>query len=201
MKMSNQEKYQAAFSVLHASAQYSTQKQRAENRPVFMVRRFAAVCACMILMLAGGYGVYALGGQAVREVWGWGNNMHYTETTDSETGETEKQVKVMTESLTDPVEIRNDRLYFIVNGEDIDITGLISETEAYEYEYTDENGNTHYWLVGKNGPETNYYGYGEYIRDADGKWLGGYSARTNLDENGKGTEWLEAGKKKIGFPK
>ena len=200
MKMSNKEKYQEAFSVLHASVVHSMQKQQTENRPVFMVRRFAAVCAGVIIMLAGGYGVYALGGQAVREVWGWGNNMRYTETTDSETGETEKQVKVMTESLTDPVEIRDNRLYFIVNGEDIDITGLISETQAYEYEYTDEEGYVHYWLVGKNGPETNYYGYGEYIKDADGKWIGGYSARTNLDENGKGTEWLEAGKEQIGFP-
>lgn len=200
MKMSNKEKYQAAFSVLHASAQHSTHKQQTENRPVFMVRRFAAVCAGVILMLAGGYGVYALGGQVVREVWGWGNNMRYTETTDSETGETEKQVKVMTESLTDPVEIRDDRLYFIVNGEDIDITGLISETKAYEYEYTDEEGYVHYWLVGKNGSETAYYGYGEYIKGADGKWIGGYSARTNLDENGKGTEWLETGKERIGFP-
>ena len=108
-----------------------------------MVRRFAAVCACMIMMLAGGYGVYAISGHVVREVWGWGNNMQYTEITDSETGETEKQVKVMTESLTDPVEIRNDRLYFIVNGENIDITGMISETKAYEYEYIDEEGCTH----------------------------------------------------------
>lgn len=196
MKMSNKEKYQAAFSVLHASAGYSAEK----HRPVFMFRRFAAVCACMIIMFTGSYAVYAYGGQVIREVWGWGNNMRYTETTDSETGETQKQVKVMTESLTDPVEIRGDRLYFIVNGENIDITGQISETEAFAYEYTDEDGYTHYWLVGKNGPETNYYGYGEYIKDADGKWIGGYSARTNLDENGKGTYWLEAGKEKIGFP-
>ncbi len=201
MKMSNREKYQAAFSVLHASADHSTQKYRTDNRPVFMVRRFAAACACMIIMVTGGLAVYAYGGQVIREVWGWGNNMKYTETTDSETGETEKQVRLMTGSLTDPVEIRNDRLYFIVNGEDIDITDQISETEAFEYEFTDEDGYRHYWLVGKNGPEPGYYGYGEYIKDPDGEWIGGYSARTNLDENGKGTEWLEIGKEKIGFSK
>ena len=64
----------------------------------------------------------------------------------------------------------------------------------------DGDGYTHYWLVGLNTDEVENYGYAEYIKDENGEWVGGYSARASLNSDGKGPEWLEAGKAELGIP-
>ena len=97
------------------------------------------------------------------------------------------------------VEVEDGRLWFIVNGEHIDITDEISETEPFLYEYTDEGGVIHYWLIGKNGPELENWGYGEYLYKPEENWMAGYSARTNLDPDSEGPAWLEKGKEQINF--
>ena len=90
------------------------------------------------------------------------------------------------DELTDPAELRDGRLIFLVNGEERDITGEVSETECFHYEYTDAEGSVHYWLVGLNSPELEGFGYAEFIRDTGGDWLGGYSVGTELGLDGRG---------------
>ena len=35
--------------------------------------------------------------------------------------------------------------------------------------------------------------------DENGDWIGGYSAKASLNSDGKGPEWLEAGKAELGI--
>ena len=105
-----------------------------------------------------------------------------------------------TDSLTDPVRLERERMIFIVNDEQIDITELVSESRPFLYEYTDAEGVVHDWIVGINGSEPANYGYGEFLRGQDGEWLGGYSARTDLGADGKGPAWFEEGKRQLNIP-
>ena len=102
-------------------------------------------------------------------------------------------------------------MIFIVNGEHTDITDRVSETEPYIYRYTDEEGIVHYWIVGKNGPEPEHYGFAEYLQPADGDWTAygfaeylqpiggdwtaGYVARTDNNE----APWLHRAWDELGF--
>ena len=128
-------------------------------------------------------------------IFGWGGNL---EVKQDENGDT--LPILYTESLTEPVEIQDGRMYFIVNGERIDITDSVSETQPYEYSYIDEENVTHYWMIGLNGPELEHYGYGEFLQNADGAWLGGYVARTNMESDGSYPSWVSAGKEDIHAP-
>lgn len=58
----------------------------------------------------------------------------------------------------------NDRLYFVGNGEKIDITEEITEETPYYYTYLDDYGLTHYMAVGYSGSIDNY-GIYEFIRE------------------------------------
>ena len=53
----------------------------------------------------------------------------------------------------------------------------------------------HYWIIGKNGPELEHYGYAEYLYPSDGEWTRGYVARTN----GNTAPWLDKAKEELGF--
>ena len=76
-----------------------------------------------------------------------------------------------------------------------------SQTMSFRYEYLDEEGNTHLWLVGLNSDALSDYGYAEYIKDTNGLWVGGYSARVNIEPNGHtSAQWLETAKKELGIP-
>ena len=68
---------------------------------------------------------------SVRQLFGWGGNMEITQYDDG------AEVLIHTDELTEPVEIRDGRMYFIVNGENMDITGQVSQTKAFTYSYED----------------------------------------------------------------
>ena len=110
-------------------------------------------------------------------------------------GGVETSVYVHTENLTEPVSFENGRMYFIVNDEHIDITDLVSETEPYIYQFADAEGVVHDWIIGKNGPELENYGYAEYLSPSESDWTAGYVARTN----GNTAPWLDAAKEELGF--
>lgn len=80
-------------------------------------------------------------------------------------------------------EVRDGRLYFIANGEEIDITDQCSYDTVFLYTYQDQAGFTHYLGVGGT-PE--HWGYSEVIRDLNqidnisNGWAGG---------NGGGAYW------------
>ena len=58
----------------------------------------------------------------------------------------------------------NGRLYFLGNGEKIDITDILTEETPYFYTYLDDYGLTHYMAVGYSGELTNY-GIYEFIKE------------------------------------
>lgn len=200
MTMTNKEKYKRAFSALHASENISLEVDKdMKNKRVFN-KKIMAVCTCCLAMFGVGATVYAHNYQIINKIFGWGNNFEITQEVD-ENGETSSISILHTDNLTEPVKIDDGKIYFVVNDEKIDITDKISETTAFEYEYTDDEGNTHIWLVGLNSDNIKDYGYAEYIKNIDGDWTGGYSARVNIESDGKtNAEWLENAKSEKTIP-
>lgn len=198
--MTNKEKYKRAFSALHASENISLEVDKdMKNKRVFN-KKIMAVCTCCLAMFGVGATVYAHNYQIINKIFGWGNNLEITQEVD-ENGETSSISILHTDNLTEPVKIDDGKIYFVVNDEKIDITDKISETTAFEYEYTDNEGNTHIWLVGLNSDNIKDYGYAEYIKNIDGDWTGGYSARVNIESDGKtNAEWLENAKSEKTIP-
>lgn len=198
--MTNKEKYKRAFSALHASENISLEVDKdMKNKRVFN-KKIMAVCTCCLAMFGVGATVYAHNYQIINKIFGWGNNLEIIQEVD-ENGETSSISILHTDNLTEPVKIDDGKIYFVVNDEKIDITDKISETTAFEYEYTDDEGNTHIWLVGLNSDNIEDYGYAEYIKNIDGDWTGGYSARVNIESDGKtNAEWLENAKSEKTIP-
>ena len=197
--MSEIQKYNCAMDAIHAPESLVSEvmnmtvyKEQREVR--HFVRRIVILAAALVLMLALSMTAYAVG----TSIYGWGGNFEVRHT-KTKGGEKTESV-LHTESLTEPVRFEDDRMIFIVNGEEIDITDQISETKPFHYEYTDAEGIIHYWIVGRNGPELTNYGYGEFLYKEGENWLGGYSARANLDKDGKGPDWLQNGKKELNIP-
>ena len=164
---------------------------RSSERIVHMSKkRIITLALVAALILALGAAAYAAG----NVIFGWENNMeiHATKTDQG----VETIILVHTDNLTEPVCLEDDRMFFIVNDEHIDITDQISETKAFIYQFTDSEGVIHYWIVGKNGPELWHYGYAEYVQPPEGDWIRGYVARTNNNE----APWLDNAREEIGFP-
>lgn len=151
------------------------------------------LAACLVMGL--GIIAYAYGGQVIGHIFGWGNNLEVTTLLD-ENGLEISEAILYTENLTEPVNIRNNKMYFVVNGENLDITELVSAEKAFRYEYTDEENITHLWLVGLLEEDNlEHYGYAEYLKNEQGDWLGGYSARINTEPDGHtNAQWLEIAK-------
>ena len=145
-----------------------------------------ALAAALILAL----GITAYGG---RVLFGWGGNMEIR--SEQTSSGIENTVYVHTENMTQPVSFEDGRMVFVVNDEHIDITDQVSETEPYIYHYADEEGVIHYWIIGKNGPEPEHYGFAEYLQPSDGVWTAGYVARTNNNT----APWLEKAWETLGF--
>lgn len=153
-------------------------------------KRIVSCALAAALILALGVSAAAAG----NVIFGWGRNVEIrAEKTDHGV---ETTILVHTDDLTEPVCFEEDRMFFIVNGEHIDITDQVSETEPFLYHFTDSKGVVHYWIIGKNGPALRHYGYAEYLQPPGGDWMGGYVARTNGNE----AAWLDNGRAEIGFP-
>ena len=179
--MNNRDKYKKAFSVLHASettdweAIMGHNTQRKHKKTVVKLLLLAAVISLMTITVSA---------DSVRQLFGWGGNM---EITDHGNG---VEIRVNTDELTEPVEIRDGRMYFIVNGENLDITDQVSQTKAFTYQYVDNQGITHDWVVGLNSENIENYGYAEYLKTDVRQ--GGYSARVNINADGTTeAQWLE----------
>ena len=153
-------------------------------------RRLLTLTAALVLLLVLSVSAYAAG----RSRFGWGGNL---ELRTEQTADGEESVAILhTDDLTEPVIFEDGRMLFIVNGERIDITDQASETRAYLYSYTDEEGVLHCWAVGKNSPELTHYGYAEFLYQEGEGWLGGYVARTDNNE----APWLDSAKAELGVP-
>lgn len=198
--MTNKEKYKQAFSVLHTSENITLEENMNIKKTFRPSRKLVALCACVAMMLALGVTAYAYGGEIISRIFGWGNNFEITQEIN-ETGEITTTSILHTDNLADPIVFSDGKMLFVVNDESIDITNQISQSEPFRYEYTDEEGNTHFWIVGLNSDEIENYGYAEYIRKPTGEWAGGYSARVNIESDGSTTaQWLEIGKSELNIP-
>ena len=198
--MTNKEKYKQAFSVLHASENITLEENRNMKKSFRPPRKLGTVCVCAAMILALGVAAYAYGIEVSHRILGWGNNFEITQGFD-ENGENTTVPVLHTDNLTDPVVVTEGKMLFVVNDEKIDITSQISQSEAFRYEYTDDEGNTHFWFVGLNSDEMENYGYAEYIKDSAGEWAGGYSARVNIEADGStSAQWLETAKSDLNIP-
>ena len=189
--MNNRDKYKKAFSVLKASTQTDWEaimeqnNQKKPRKNAVMLLLLAAVISLLTITVSA---------NSVRQLFGWGGNMRIDQYDDG------AEVRVYTENLTEPVEIRDGRMYFIVNGENIDITDQVSQSKAFTYQYVDNQGITHDWVVGLNSENIENYGYAEYLRSGD-VWQGGYDARVNINADGTtDARWLESWKTENNCP-
>ena len=200
--MTNREKYKQAFGVLHASGNYAWEADRnMDKKKTFRpTKKLMAACVCAAVLICAGLSAYAYGGQVISRVFGWGDNFEMR-TELNENGQAQTISILHTDDLTEPVVFKDGKMVFIVNDEKIDITDQVSENKAYYYECDDAEGNTHVWLIGLNSAELQNYGYAEYVKDTDGRWLTGYSARVNIEADGTSSaEWLENAKKELNIP-
>lgn len=171
-----------------------------ENKNILrpMSRRFVSIALAAALLLAIGLVAYAAGRVILKKTESFGGNATITQGTED--GEEFSEVYLHTEALTDPAEVREGRLIFTADGNETDITDKVSNGGYYEYEYRDDEGNTHYLIVGLNSEDIRNFGYAEFIKDPDGEWIGGYSARTNTEADGSTMEWLMLGKSELNIP-
>lgn len=85
----------------------------------------------------------------------------------------------------------NGRLYFLGNGEKLDITDQISQEDPYFYTHVDDYGLTHYMAVGFSGSLENF-GIYEFIRDeATGEWITGTGRNFLSSETETRYPWVD----------
>ncbi|MDR2532327.1 MAG: hypothetical protein LBC82_05740 [Oscillospiraceae bacterium] len=86
---------------------------------------------------------------------------------------------------SNPAEIRDGRVYFILDGSDTDITSHCTEATYYKYEQIADNGYRHVIIVGGTPDKL---GWSEFIWDEKGDMVG--STARYYDINGEQPEWL-----------
>lgn len=99
-----------------------------------------------------------------------------------------------------PVKLDGEKLKFIADGNEIDITEQISDKIPYIGEYTDEQNVTHKFIIGGE-PIEEGYGYEENLFDSNGKFIGAsgyYGSKVAGINDGDEPEWLVVGKNIIG---
>lgn len=148
----------------------------------------AAAMAVVVLMLSLSTEVRAAVSNMVVKYFFPGSDITIYEEQD-ENGETVRITAVDTEA---PAFARmiNNRLYFVGNGEKIDITDEITEEKPFYYTYVDDYGLTHYMAVAYSGSIENF-GIYEFIREADGDWIVGTGRNFMSIETETRYPWVE----------
>ena len=167
------------------------------------LRRLAAAAAIVALILVISPTARAAVNNIVIKYFFPNSDITVYEEIDEE-GDTVSVVVVDTEAPPF-AQIRNGRLYFTGNGEDIDITDQIAESSPYYYTYVDDYGLTHYLVVGYSGSLDNF-GIYEFVREEkDGQkdwegWVTG-SGRNFLDpETETRYPWVDLVWEKLNVP-
>lgn len=200
--MNEKELIKRALSSLHASDNTLEEVQKMVSKREHTripCRKFVIVTAVVAVVLALSLTAYAYGSVIISQVTSW-NGKGLIEHVLNENGETECHASYSADDVADATELRDGRLYFIVNGENIDITDIISAGQPFNYDYTDADGNIHYFIVG--GAIDNI-GYAEVIKAPDGDWLGGYSHNIitpDMETPEEHPMWYQIGRENIGCP-
>lgn len=177
--------------ILRAAGEKRTQRRKPALRPVL------AAAAVLVLVICLAPPVWAA-------VENWVLRFH-----DPETGLTVYEGKTSKGSNAELVhveageasfaEVRQGRLYFTGNGENLDITDEVADGKPYIYTYQDENGYTIYRIVGIAGTVENYGGY-SFIKDEEGVWLSGEGHNYMDTQTGQIYPWVDAMWQELNIP-
>lgn len=163
-------------------------------------KKIAVASAVMGLVLISATTVsFASEGKVLNYLYTFLNGSGITEEYDEESGDRSTTIS-MNATENPPVTLDNETLYYIVDGEKIDITNLISDKVAYIGEYVDEQQITHKFIIGGEAKDESF-GYEENLFDSNGEFLGssGYSGSKVEGFGGEDKPvWLVDGRQKIG---
>lgn len=193
--MNERERYKRAFSVLRASSLIDLEAEM-KHRPNYK-KKLVIVCVCAVLVLALTVSAFAVGGDTLKRILGWDSHIEIHEL-ENEIGETIENVHY--NKILEPVRIENGRMFFVVNGENTDITDMVAADEPYSYTYEDEEGYTYFYFVGPSTEGHESYAYAEFIKNPDGDWVGGHGSGFSHDDEGNAPDWLEKGKAEFNIP-
>lgn len=189
--MTNKEKYKRAFSVLETSRDFDMEVIMKSKRKHLCYKKAVTLALAAALVLALCVSAYAVGGETIKRFLGWDRHIEQSEYVN-EAGDAVTHTHYGT---SEPVCICDERLFFIANGENTDITDTVTSAEPYTYSYRDAEGYTYIFIVGLNSSELDSYGYAEFVKSPDGSWQGGHAHGTCDD-----APWLEKGKKEFNLP-
>jgi len=95
---------------------------------------------------------------------------------------------------SNPVEVRDGQVYFILDGSNTDITSYCTETTYYQYEKIADNGYRHVFIVG-GAPDN--LGWAEYIWDETGHMFASSQVIPGTFDTGESPIWLENANKQF----
>ena len=158
------------------------------RRKTGWVGRIAAAAAVLALVLSLSPQVRAAVNELVVKYFFPDSGLTIYEQTD-ENGDTLRVVAVDTleESFA---QMHEGRLWFMVNGEKIDITDRIGEDRPFYYTYTDDYGLTHYMAVGYSGKLENF-GIYEFLKDEQEGWANGTGRNFLNPETEERYPWVD----------
>lgn len=170
MPQEHQERIRSVLTDHVAATQGTNIIMSRKKKPV----RLLAVAALVTLLLA--FAGFTFGDQIIR-LLGGGTFEH------SEGNWGNSTVSMSSGFETDPVEVKDSQVYFMLDGSSRNITAQCTEETYYQYETIDANGNRHVVLVGGT-PEN--IGWAEFLWTKGGKFAG--SNATHLE--GEEPAWL-----------
>lgn len=159
-------------------------------KPIKKIRKsiVAAVAVMTIIVMAGAAYAYTGGSIFWNLTGGWTEYGVYNE------DNTYIIHTFDTENTSKPTEVRDGRIYFVLDGSDTDITDYCSKDSYYSYEQIDDDGYRHVILVGGTADDI---GWAEWILDQNGIYVGG-TATLYINSPQKPT-WLEAAEEEYGW--
>ena len=160
------------------------------------IRRPALALVAVFVIAAMSLTAFAYGGTIVERVYTLmtGGTVEHGITED---GVSYASGSTTLDEVTAPVELRDDgRLYFVANGEDIDITDQCSYETPYIYECTGPDGLRHAFIV---GGDPDAIGWAEFMWNEDGMPEAG-SAAFGTPGGAEDAPWLDVGKNELNLP-
>jgi len=154
MSSDSQEKIRAELSASLIGSQKEV--NTLSNKTRYTKKLIVALAAAVVIFSLSTVIAFAYGNQIIHLFSGG-----QLEIESSDTGQ-HITVTEYADNYTDPIEIRDGRVYLLLDDSNQDITDYLSETTFYHYETISNNGNRHVFVV---GGEPNDPGWVEYIFD------------------------------------
>ncbi len=182
LPQSHQERIRSALSSHIVEDQKEDAPMQVKPNSIRISRVLAvAAVAALALALAG----FTFGNQII-ELLGGGRIVR------GQDGEGNQYVSVDSGFAADPVEVRDGRIYFVLDGSGTDITDQCSETEYYRFESKDGGGRLRVVLIGGTPDRV---GMAEFVWDEDGAFLASNASYDTEEE----PAWLVSGREALGL--